>query len=128
MTVLALARAAGVAPNTITNAERGRTQLSDASARKLAQALGVEVEAIIERPGQYRPTDEDSPLRRRRHQLGLSGRAAAEAIGVSRMALMRAETGGRVHPRNAQRIAEFYGVGADDVRPSQVTTHGEEAA
>lgn len=132
-TIGALARTAGVSPTTITNAERGQTRLSEASARKLAGALGVQTEALIERPGEYRPTDDDSSLRRRRHQLGLSGRAAADAMGVSRMALMRAETGGRVHPRNAERIASFYGVGADEVvprkRPSQVShTTGEEAA
>lgn len=134
MTVLGLARAAGVSPNTITNAERGRTMLTDASAKKLARALGVEPEAIAERPGQYRPTDEDLPLRRLRHQLGLSGREAAERIGVSRMALMRAETGGRVYPRNAERIASFYGISADAFvgrrqRLSHVThTDGEDAA
>lgn len=115
--MLGLAREAGVAPNTITNAERGRTQLSYEAAVKIAPVLGVEPERItVNDPAhRYRPSADDSSLRRRRHQLRLSTREAARRIGVSRSALLRAEQGRGVRERNALRIAEFYGLSPVEV-------------
>lgn len=47
---------------------------------------------------------------------GLSQRAAAEEIGVTRGVLERAEAGKRIHPSNAKVIADFYGLAVTDFR------------
>lgn len=49
-------------------------------------------------------------LRAARLRLGLSLTQAAHEIGVSKRSLHGAENGTRPHPRNALRIARFYGV------------------
>lgn len=122
LTVNALAELAGVSPTTIKNAERGKSALSDRSAERIARALGVAPQDIIERPGQFRPADGDSQLRRLRHDMKLSSREAAERIGVSRSALLRAEVGEQVGLRNAKLIANFFGVAVADVwkRPKAI--------
>lgn len=58
-----------------------------------------------------------SALVRARLNLGLSQRAAAEAIGVNRGVLERAEAGRPVHPSNAKLIADFYEIAVTDFRP-----------
>ena len=52
-----------------------------------------------------------------RRNAGLSQRAAAEAIGVSRDVLLRAESGEGIRPRHAKLIADFYGVLVTDIWP-----------
>lgn len=48
---------------------------------------------------------------------GLSIREAAEAMGVGKNVLLRAEIDGGTHPRHAKRIADFYGVRVTDIWP-----------
>lgn len=57
-------------------------------------------------------------LRKERINRGLSQEAAAEVMEIDRDALARAERGeGRPHPRNAFKIASFYGYRVTDVWP-----------
>jgi DNA-binding XRE family transcriptional regulator len=57
-------------------------------------------------------------LRAWRINRGLGPDEAAKAIGVSRDTLVRAESGAAVpHPRNAFKIAQFYGVQVTDLWP-----------
>jgi transcriptional regulator with XRE-family HTH domain len=126
LTVAELARRAGVAPNTILTAERGLTIPTCENATRIADVLGVDRTDIWDRPGQFRPDEDDGLLRRRRHDLGLSSREAAAKIGVSRSALLRAENGGSVFPRNARRIADFYGLPVTEVVAIRMTTGDED--
>jgi transcriptional regulator with XRE-family HTH domain len=48
---------------------------------------------------------------------GLSLRGAAQAIGIARATLERAERGGSVHPGSAKQIADFYDVQVTDIWP-----------
>ncbi len=52
---------------------------------------------------------------------GQSTRAAAEAIGVSRGTLERAERGERPQPELAKKIADHYGVKVTDIWPIEPT-------
>lgn len=57
-------------------------------------------------------------LRAQRVNRGLSQAQAAREMGVDSDALARAERGvGRPHPRNALRIADFYGYKVTDIWP-----------
>lgn len=59
-----------------------------------------------------------SELRRWRLNRGLSIRHAAREMGVDPDALARAERGeGVPHPRNAKKIADFYGHQVTDLWP-----------
>jgi len=59
-----------------------------------------------------------NPLVAARLNRGMSQRAAADAIGVNRGVLERAEAGRPVHPGNAKRIADFYEIAVTDFRPT----------
>jgi transcriptional regulator with XRE-family HTH domain len=48
---------------------------------------------------------------------GLSVLEAAEQIGVARGTLSRAEQGVMPSPRNAKKVADFYGVQVTDIWP-----------
>ena len=57
-------------------------------------------------------------LRELRHNRGLGLEDAAEQIGVHRSILARAESGeNRPHPKNAFKIASFYGHKVTDLWP-----------
>lgn len=57
-------------------------------------------------------------LRSQRLNRGLSISGASKEIGVTRDTLRRAEEGGpRPHPRNAFKIASFYGYRVTDIWP-----------
>jgi len=61
-------------------------------------------------------------LRAERLNRGLSLAAAAEAMDVDRDAIRRAEEGiGRPHPRNAIKIATFYGYKVTAIWPVEPT-------
>jgi transcriptional regulator with XRE-family HTH domain len=60
-------------------------------------------------------TPED--LQRERLNRGLSLRAAAAEIGVREQTIRRLEGGERVHPANAKKVADFYGVTVVDIMP-----------
>lgn len=60
-------------------------------------------------------------LRELRVNKGLSQAAAAKAMGVDSDALARAERGDTTpHPRNALKIAAYYGFQVTDVWPLEV--------
>ena len=48
---------------------------------------------------------------------GLSVAAAAKEIGVHRATLTSLESGARVHPESAKKIADFYGCQVTDLMP-----------
>ncbi len=48
---------------------------------------------------------------------GLTQRQAAASIGINRGTLQAAESGDSVHPGNAKKIADFYGVKVTDIWP-----------
>lgn len=52
-----------------------------------------------------------------RVNMGLSARAAADAIGIPDHVLRYAETSGRPRLHTALKIAEFYGVQVTDIWP-----------
>ena len=59
-----------------------------------------------------RPTVPTEPvdLRAERHRRGLSATQAAKEIGVSLDVILHAEKGGRPQPKNALKIAKYYGL------------------
>lgn len=48
---------------------------------------------------------------------GMSPEVAANAIGIARGTLERAEDGRGIHPGTAKKIADFYGVLVTDIWP-----------
>ncbi len=58
-------------------------------------------------------------LRRARADHGLSLRAAAKEIGVTRGVIREAEAGRRPQPQNARRIADFFGVTVSALWPDE---------
>lgn len=56
-------------------------------------------------------------LKAERINRGLSVKALAEILGVSRDTIERAERGESLHPSNAFKVADFYGFKVTDVWP-----------
>jgi transcriptional regulator with XRE-family HTH domain len=56
-------------------------------------------------------------LRAERLNRGLTIRALAERLDVSAGTIRAAERGESVHPANAKRIADYYGVKVTDIWP-----------
>lgn len=57
-------------------------------------------------------------LKAERLNRGLSAGEAAEVIGIQKNILLRAEAGeGMPHPRNAKKVADFYGYKVTEVWP-----------
>jgi transcriptional regulator with XRE-family HTH domain len=120
-----LAEMAGVTHTAVSRAERGRS-IRRETAEALESVLGVVVwEAVTLWPPA--PADEaESVVATIRRQRRETLPDAASRIGVSDGVLARAERGQGVHPANAKRIADAYGIGVLDVLPPR--QEGEETA
>lgn len=70
-------------------------------------------------------TPEGNRVLRERWRRGLRRADAAEQMGVSIDVLARAERGAGVHPTNAKRIADAYGLAVEDVLPVPVEPRQE---
>lgn len=110
-----LATRAGVSTSSVARAEHGRSVTRDVLA-KLADVLG---------PGVYEAVPVWPPVRagalaQVRARTGESLRQAAKRAGVSADVFNRAECGKGVHPGNAKKIADAFGLHVDDVLPVPV--------
>jgi DNA-binding XRE family transcriptional regulator len=56
-----------------------------------------------------------------RTDMGMTTNKAAKAMGLHRNVLQKAEEGGRISPRSAKKIADFYGYRVSDIwRPDDL--------
>ena len=104
-----LAEVAGVSHTVIARAEHGRA-VSMPTLDALAGVLGDEVREVVTVGVRKTAAGEDNPVVAARRAQGLSRRQAAKRIGVADKTLARVESGQRVHPSTAKRIALAYGL------------------
>ena len=107
-----LAKAAGVSKDSVCRVERGgyvTRKVRDA----LVATLGEDAQPLIP----VRADWPDTAVSRARRASGESTRVAAERAGVSVWVFGRAERGESIHPANAKRIAEAFGLDVLDVLP-----------
>lgn len=97
---------AGLSPETVRRAELGLTVPSGRTVRKLAQALGVDVEALAP-SGQGPPTLTDV-----RHRIGLQQRDIARRVQVTVQMVSKVEAG-VYGVRKPQRWAKAYGLSVE---------------
>jgi DNA-binding XRE family transcriptional regulator len=106
-----LARKAHVSRGTLRNLEQGRRSrvLSHEAERRVAQALGVRYEAVtFGTVGD--PPDGAVDLVMLRTERKLAPAEVAIAADVPLKTVVKAEAGAAIHPRNARKLADFYGV------------------
>jgi DNA-binding XRE family transcriptional regulator len=106
-----LARKAHVSRGTLRNLEQGRRSrvLSHEAEQRVARALGVRYEAItFGTVGD--PPDAAVDLVALRTERKLAPAEVAIAADVPLKTVLKAEAGAAIHPRNARRLADFYGV------------------
>jgi len=109
-----LAELAGVSHSSVCRAEDGhhvRREIVAALAKVLGPAVYDDVPVWPPLPVG------DGLLEVARRETGESISDAATRAGVSRDVLRRAERGQGVHPANAKRIADAFGLAVDDVLP-----------
>lgn len=110
LTLGELASAAEVSQGTVSRLEHGERAPLHAIERRVADALGVAVEAIAwgASDGDGRPA-EPFDLTAAREARGLRPNDIAARARVPIRTVRRAEDGAAIHPRYAKRLADFYG-------------------
>lgn len=80
-----------------------------------AEKLAAERAATRPPPKKPRPAKLHCDLKRRRAELKLTLADVADAIGASHVSVLRAERGEEIRMSTALRLAEFYGVGVNEI-------------
>lgn len=109
-----LAELAGVSHTAVSQAERGRAVKRDVLAA-LEGVLGPKVREVVA-VWPALPTD-DTAVAKACRDMGESVAEAAKRAGVSHDVMRRAASGERVHPANAKKIADAFGLDVSDVLP-----------
>lgn len=122
LTANELAASGFVSKETLCRIERGEASVRLDSARGIAEALGVRLDAI----DWESPADDvgggRANLAELRHAAGLTPQEVARAASVPYRTVGRAEAGHPVAPRYAKRLADFYGVRVTDFYPAEPRT------
>jgi transcriptional regulator with XRE-family HTH domain len=122
-----LAEAAGVSNTSVRRAEAGYG-LTRPIVDALAKVLGAVVYDTVPILSGIRPVlagrDEERPVLRARLERGWSRAEASRQLGVHSDTLMRLEAGHPVHPGNAKKVAEGYGLDVFELVPDPTTAKG----
>jgi transcriptional regulator with XRE-family HTH domain len=115
LTLDELAAHAEVGRNTIARLEHGGNAAAPVR-RSLADALGIEPAALA-MGDEAEAEAEPVPLRALRDRRGLTVYELAQRAKVPPQKVYRAEEGRAIHPRDAKRLADFYGIRVTDFYP-----------
>lgn len=121
LSIRELAAKAGVGASSVAEAERGR-MVTRGMAADLAKVLGPAVHDVVE-VWPPLPAKQTALVQARRASRETMMQAATRA-GVSRYVYRRAEAGLGVHPGNAKKIADAFGLDVFDVLPLPRTREG----
>jgi transcriptional regulator with XRE-family HTH domain len=115
-----LARKAHISRSTLRNLEQGgRSRMLDHEAeRRVAHALGVPWRAITFGTVDDYP-DGTVDLVAERKARKLTPSEVADAADVPLKTVLKAEAGAAIHPRNARKLADFYGIRVTDFYPRE---------
>lgn len=121
LTIDEVAARAGIAVGTVVRLERGErsTLLDHEAERRVARALGVEVEAIAFGARLEANGVATINLGTLRAESGLEPAQVATGSGVPRRTVVRAEAGVPVHPRYAKALADYWKIKVTDFYPRE---------
>jgi transcriptional regulator with XRE-family HTH domain len=116
LTLDELAAHSKVGRNTVARLEHGGHAAAPVR-RALADALGIEPVALAVGESTAETEPEPVPLAALRARYGLSVYALAQRAKVAPQKVYRAEEGRAIHPRDAKRLADFFGIRVTDFYP-----------